>query len=194
MYRQFNFQQFYVLPTQCIYMFCVDLRTNSHYFPIQHQLTVCITQTQFLHCAVRTAFLFIIQVDINHKNINGSDIDKACRSSQVLPIRILEGKKLKSLTLAFSFTGTIFIPNLIKSMQDFPWLWHRLYSQYTIASQTFTSLRVFEDRLTILTSISLFLCPIQFVEICSRLGGSKLSLQLKRQAGSLFNNALEVNK
>ena len=28
-YRQFNIQQFYVLPTQCIYVFCVDLRTNS---------------------------------------------------------------------------------------------------------------------------------------------------------------------
>ena len=39
MYRQFNIQQFYVLPTQCIYVFCVDLSTNSHYFPIQHQLT-----------------------------------------------------------------------------------------------------------------------------------------------------------
>jgi hypothetical protein len=36
MYHQFNIQQFYVLPTQCIYVFCVDLRTNSHYFPIQH--------------------------------------------------------------------------------------------------------------------------------------------------------------
>ena len=39
MYRQFNVQQFHVLPTQCIYVFCVDLRTNSDYFPIQHQLT-----------------------------------------------------------------------------------------------------------------------------------------------------------
>ena len=38
MYHQFNIQQFYVLPTQCIYVFCVDLRTNSDYFPIQHQL------------------------------------------------------------------------------------------------------------------------------------------------------------
>jgi len=28
--------KFYVLPTQCIYVFCVDLITNSHYFPIQH--------------------------------------------------------------------------------------------------------------------------------------------------------------
>ena len=39
MYRQFNIQQFYVLPTQCIVVFCVDLRTNSDYFPIQHKLT-----------------------------------------------------------------------------------------------------------------------------------------------------------
>ena len=23
-------------PHSCIYVFCVDLRTNSHYFPIQH--------------------------------------------------------------------------------------------------------------------------------------------------------------
>jgi hypothetical protein len=32
---QFNIQQFYVLPTQFIYVFCMDLRTNSDYFPIQ---------------------------------------------------------------------------------------------------------------------------------------------------------------
>jgi len=30
MYRQFNIQTFYVLPTQCIYVFCKDLRTNSN--------------------------------------------------------------------------------------------------------------------------------------------------------------------
>ena len=39
MYHQFNIQQFYVLPTQCIYVFCVDLRTNSDYSPLQHKLT-----------------------------------------------------------------------------------------------------------------------------------------------------------
>jgi len=33
---RFSIQQSYVLPTQCIYVFCVDLRTNSDYFPIQH--------------------------------------------------------------------------------------------------------------------------------------------------------------
>jgi hypothetical protein len=36
MYHQFNIQHFYVLLTQCIYVFCVDLRTNNDYFPIQH--------------------------------------------------------------------------------------------------------------------------------------------------------------
>ena len=35
-YRQFNPKKFFVQPTQCIYVFCVDLRTNSDYFPIQH--------------------------------------------------------------------------------------------------------------------------------------------------------------
>ena len=39
MYHQFSIQQFYVMPTQCIYVVCADLRTNSDYFPIQHLLT-----------------------------------------------------------------------------------------------------------------------------------------------------------
>ena len=33
---RFDIHKFHVLPTQCIYVFCVDLRTNSDYFPIQH--------------------------------------------------------------------------------------------------------------------------------------------------------------
>ena len=33
---QFNIQQFYIPSTECIYMFCVDLRTNSDYFTVQH--------------------------------------------------------------------------------------------------------------------------------------------------------------
>ena len=39
MYRQLHLQQFYVLPTQCICVFCVDLITNSDYFTVQHWLT-----------------------------------------------------------------------------------------------------------------------------------------------------------
>jgi hypothetical protein len=34
--HKFRVQSFFILPTQCIYVFCVDLRTNSGYFPIQH--------------------------------------------------------------------------------------------------------------------------------------------------------------
>jgi len=32
MYYQFNTQQFYVLPSQCIYVFCVNLRTISGFY------------------------------------------------------------------------------------------------------------------------------------------------------------------
>jgi hypothetical protein len=34
-----DIQKFYVLSTQCIFVFCVYLGTNSDYFSIQHQLT-----------------------------------------------------------------------------------------------------------------------------------------------------------
>jgi hypothetical protein len=34
MYHKFNIQPFFVLPTQGIDVFCMDLRTNSDYFPI----------------------------------------------------------------------------------------------------------------------------------------------------------------
>jgi hypothetical protein len=33
---RFNIKKFYVLLTQCIYVFCVDLTTNSDYFTVQH--------------------------------------------------------------------------------------------------------------------------------------------------------------
>jgi hypothetical protein len=31
MYHQFNIRQLYVLPTQCIYVFCIYLKTNSDF-------------------------------------------------------------------------------------------------------------------------------------------------------------------
>ena len=33
---RFNIQKFYVLLTDCIYVFYTDLRTKSYYFRIQH--------------------------------------------------------------------------------------------------------------------------------------------------------------
>jgi hypothetical protein len=37
-YQQFNIQQLYALPTHCIYMFCIYLRTNSDLCHLQHKL------------------------------------------------------------------------------------------------------------------------------------------------------------
>ena len=39
---RFNTQKFYVPPTQCIYVFCVDLRTNSEYWPKEHWLVLIV--------------------------------------------------------------------------------------------------------------------------------------------------------
>jgi hypothetical protein len=38
MYHRFNIHKFdsYVLPTQCIYVFCVNLGKYSDYFPVRH--------------------------------------------------------------------------------------------------------------------------------------------------------------
>jgi len=37
MYHQFNIHKFYTLPTQCVYVFCMDLRKkHCDYFSTQH--------------------------------------------------------------------------------------------------------------------------------------------------------------
>ena len=38
-YHQFNIHKNYILPTRCIYVPWMDLRTNSHYFLIENELT-----------------------------------------------------------------------------------------------------------------------------------------------------------
>jgi len=40
---RFKVRQFYILPTQCMYVFLMDLSTNSDYFPAQHEL-ICFYQ------------------------------------------------------------------------------------------------------------------------------------------------------
>ena len=36
MYHQFYIHKFYILPKQRIYVLCMDLKTNSDYFPLQY--------------------------------------------------------------------------------------------------------------------------------------------------------------
>jgi hypothetical protein len=38
MHQQFNIQQLYVLPTHCIYVFCIYLRKNSDLCHLYHEL------------------------------------------------------------------------------------------------------------------------------------------------------------
>ena len=45
-------------------MFCVDLRENSDYFPVQHQLTGLYNR-KCVYCAVRAEPLTIIPVNLN---------------------------------------------------------------------------------------------------------------------------------
>ena len=47
-------------PHRCIYVFCVDLRTNRHYFLYNINWLVFITETESVYCAVRTGYLYII--------------------------------------------------------------------------------------------------------------------------------------
>ena len=59
---------FYVLPSQCIYVFCVDLRTNSDYFSVQHWLVgfynwdgVCLPRgTFYILRSANTVYLCVL--------------------------------------------------------------------------------------------------------------------------------------
>jgi hypothetical protein len=75
--NKFNIHKFHVLPTQCIYVFCVDLRTNSDHFPIQHLLTgfynqdgVCLlrgTDWVFIY-TYNSGYVFCVNLRTNSDN------------------------------------------------------------------------------------------------------------------------------
>ena len=57
---------FYVLPTQIIYVFCVDLRTNSDYFTVQHWLVGFYNRDG--QCLLRgTDWVFIYKIDVSSR-------------------------------------------------------------------------------------------------------------------------------
>ena len=67
-YHQFNSNQFCVLPTRCVYVFCVDMRTNSDYFTVQHWLVgfynwdgVCLLRgTFYILRSAHTVYLCVL--------------------------------------------------------------------------------------------------------------------------------------
>ena len=63
MYRQFNIKQFYVLPTQTVFM-CFVWNSEQTAIISLYSINwlVCITEMECVYCAVRTGSLYIIQV------------------------------------------------------------------------------------------------------------------------------------
>ena len=62
---RFNIQQFCVLPTQCIYVFCVDLRTNSDLTLYSPVVTICTTRFNIQQfCVLPTHCIYVFCVDL----------------------------------------------------------------------------------------------------------------------------------
>ena len=57
---RFNIKTSYRLSNRRVFVFCVDLRTNSDYFLYSINWLVFITETQCVYCAVRTGSLYVI--------------------------------------------------------------------------------------------------------------------------------------
>ena len=62
-HHEFDIQQFHVLPIQCIYVFCVDLRTTAIISLYNINWLVFITETGCVYCAVRAGSLNITKVN-----------------------------------------------------------------------------------------------------------------------------------
>ena len=70
MYRHFNIQQFYVLPTQTVFMCFVWIWEQTAIISLYSiNWLVCITETESVYCAVRTGSLYIIQENLIHWSI-----------------------------------------------------------------------------------------------------------------------------
>ena len=60
MHQKFNIKIFYVLSTQCIWLFCTDLRTKQLLLPRRIFIrSIFIIKVQCVYCAVRTVYLSI---------------------------------------------------------------------------------------------------------------------------------------
>jgi hypothetical protein len=64
MSRQFNIQQFYVQPTQCIMCFVWIWEQTAIISPYNMNWLVCITETECVYCAVRTESLNVTQFNL----------------------------------------------------------------------------------------------------------------------------------
>ena len=73
---RFNIQQFYVLPTQCIYVFCVDLRINSDYLKVGHPC--CVYQTEVYSIKLSTQLSFAVFNKVTYFDLIGYNEANIC--------------------------------------------------------------------------------------------------------------------
>jgi len=69
-YHQFNIKTFYTLATQCVYVFCMDFRTTSLYYPTRSSWLTCIIETECVCCALITESLYIILANLRISRLN----------------------------------------------------------------------------------------------------------------------------
>ena len=84
MHHHFNFQQLYVLPTRCIYVFCIYLRTNSVLCHLQHKLIGFYNRDEkCLQCGTDWVFKY------------NSGLNKILRSAHTVYLCVLCGSQNK---------------------------------------------------------------------------------------------------
>jgi len=69
MYRQFNIQQFYVLPTQCIYVFVWIWEQTAIISLYSINWLVFVTERKCVYCAVRAEYLNVIQINFRPRTV-----------------------------------------------------------------------------------------------------------------------------
>jgi hypothetical protein len=60
----FNVGKVHFLTAECIYVFSIDLRTNSYYFPNSSSWFVLVAETECVYCGERSKYLSKTEVNL----------------------------------------------------------------------------------------------------------------------------------
>ena len=143
-------------------MIHIDLRKNSDYFPIQHQMAVFYKRDESVYCAVRTAFLHRIQFTFALKDICIYfmvsllyKFQKSVNFSNAMYLlgyeSMFSGSRLATFRIKHSD------PRLSNNLPD-----------YTVSSRSRRQ-QIFETKVLIPLGLHEFLCLREFNQTCQKL-------------------------